>query len=94
MEIPHPLSLDSHIRVIRGIQFISPDMEPLLPDKQQKVPGTTVNMYGAFLQDCMTVGSHDFCIFSSWVPAIVGGVLSEGTLAGTFDGHMQAVVSY
>ncbi|KAH9928183.1 uncharacterized protein B0H18DRAFT_265021 [Fomitopsis serialis] len=83
-------SLDSHIRVIRAIQFTSQDLRPLLPTTQQKVPGTTINVYGAFLQDYTTSENPDFCVFSSWIPAIVGGTQREGPSAGTFEGHMQA----
>ena len=87
--------LDSHIRVIRAIQFASQDLEPLLPEKKQKVPGTTINACGALLQDCAPAGNPpDYCIFSSWVPAIVGGVLYEGPSAGTLEGHMLAAVRY
>lgn len=88
--------LDGHIRQIRDIQLSCLDLEPLLPNRQEKLPSTTINTYGALLQqtlDNASKGSDDPAIFSSWLGAITLGVVKDKGNEGSFDGHVLAAVS-
>ena len=62
--------LDSQTRHIRNIQVIKQDLEPLLPTRRQKIPGTTINAYGAVIQDIQRLESS-LCFFSSRIPTLL-----------------------
>ncbi|KAI0729049.1 hypothetical protein C8Q72DRAFT_944230 [Fomitopsis betulina] len=64
---------DTLMRRIRNIDFCSQELETLLPDRTQKIAGTTLDAFAAVAQDVVEHSSlreSDFCIFSSWIPAI------------------------
>ncbi|KAH9910152.1 uncharacterized protein B0H18DRAFT_1130675 [Fomitopsis serialis] len=84
--------LDSRVRAVRNIQFTAQDLKVLLPHTQHKVGGTVLNAFGAYLQDFRVAATEEsnYCILSSWVPALVGGTVSEGPSSGSFDTHMSA----
>ncbi|KZT66627.1 hypothetical protein DAEQUDRAFT_445438 [Daedalea quercina L-15889] len=84
--------LDNKVRCIRNIQITKQDLEPLLESKSLPVPGTTINAYGAILQDRSGFPTQDYCIFSSWLPMLV---FSANTTAQSheesFDDHMGII---
>ncbi|KAH9929219.1 uncharacterized protein B0H18DRAFT_874204 [Fomitopsis serialis] len=84
--------LDSSIREVRGIQVYSQDIEPLLSGKQQKVPGTTLNAFGAWLQDLAPSSRQDTCFLSSWLPSIVSGQVRSDAFHGSVEEHVLAAV--
>jgi hypothetical protein len=65
--------LDSHTRSIQNIQIVHQDLFPLVAEsnKDLQLPSTTINAFGASIQDLFTINSldegADFCIFSSWL---------------------------
>ncbi|KAI0727555.1 hypothetical protein C8Q72DRAFT_839821 [Fomitopsis betulina] len=78
------------MRRIRNIDFCSQELETLLPDRTQKIAGTTLDAFAAVAQDVVEHSSlreSDFCIFSSWIPAIVSGQVRD---AGTIEEHLLA----
>jgi hypothetical protein len=88
--------LDQHIRQIRNIQICRQDLEPLLPDKQMKIPSSLINAFGAYLQkvlDDAPDGIDDPAIFSSWLGPIVTGTIKDGGIEGSFNEHVLAAVS-
>ena len=58
------------MRVIRNIQIIRQDLEPLLPTRNQEIPGTPINAYGAVEQDVQRRESG-LCFFSSRIPILL-----------------------
>ena len=67
-----------------------------LASNTYKIPGDTLNAYGAVLQmtrEGSPTGSPDFVLFSSWIPAIVSGYTKDGGIEGSVAGHVKAVVS-
>lgn len=88
---------DTLMRRIRNIDFCSQELETLLPDRTQKIAGTTLDAFAAVAQDVVEHSSlreSDFCIFSSWIPAIVSGQVRDGGHAGTIEEHLLAAVRY
>ncbi|KAI1782137.1 hypothetical protein LXA43DRAFT_977717 [Ganoderma leucocontextum] len=80
---------DTQMRRIRNIDLCSQELSPLLPAQTLKLPGATLNAYGALLQDAaFHSGTQDFCFFSSWIPAMASGEMREGGYKGTIDGHV------
>lgn len=79
-------------RVIRGIQFTHTDLTPLLRGHEERVPGTTLNAFGAWLQDSAGPSKHDFCILSSWLPALVNQDVPSKTFYGSIESHILAAV--
>ena len=93
METPH---LDTHIRCIRGIEFDRTDLAQLLPDSELRISSTTFNAFAALIQDkadSLPSQPRDFIIFSSWIPALASGEVSEGRIYGSIDSHITAAVS-
>ena len=89
--------LDSNIRQIRNIQVSRADLEPLLPVTKKKLPSTTINAYGAYLQqvlDAAPKDSTDPIIFSSWLGPIASGKIKDGGIEGSFEQHVMAAVGY
>lgn len=87
---------DSHMRRIRNIDFCSQELETLLPHRQQKISGTTLDAFAAVVQDvaARSPTGRDFCLFSSWIPAIVSEHVPDGGHAGSIEDHLLAAVSY
>jgi hypothetical protein len=80
-------------RKIRNFEITASDLLPLFLDKK-KIPGSTINAYGAILQqkaEEQEIG--DWCIFSSWLGPLVGGIVEEGKTVGTINEHIMAAVS-
>lgn len=84
--------LEPSTREIRGIQFTNEDLTCLLRGRQDRIPGTTLNAFGAWLQDVATLSKHDFCFLSSWVPALVNGEVASGSFYGSIESHVLAAV--
>ncbi|KAJ2966730.1 hypothetical protein NUW54_g13722 [Trametes sanguinea] len=83
-----PELLDTRMRRIRNIDFCSQEIETLLPHCTQKIVGTTIDAFAAILQDGASQQGHDYCMFSSWIPAIVSGRERDGGHAGTIQDHI------
>lgn len=93
-----PTALNNHIaKNVRGIwdiQLGSSDFLPLI-EGRPKIPGTTLNAFGAAIQQLaehLYSGHSDFCIFSSLLGTLVRGEFKEGGLYGTIEGHIEAAV--
>ncbi|KAI0739803.1 hypothetical protein C8Q80DRAFT_1124129 [Daedaleopsis nitida] len=80
--IPHSAldTLDlSPLCRIRNIHFCSQDLEPLLPGHREKITATTVDVFGAVIQqasECSESVNTDYCIFSSRIAALAAGIVS------------------
>ena len=88
--------IDGHIRQIRNIQVCHADLEPLLPQVKKKLPSTTINAFGAYLQrvlDEAPESTTDPIIFSSWLGPIASGKIKDGGIEGSFEEHVMAAVS-
>lgn len=85
---------DSYMRRIRNIDFCSQELETLLPSRKQKISGTTLDAFAAVVQDVADGSSkgRDFCLLSSWIPAIVSGRERDGGHAGSIEEHLLAAV--
>ncbi|KAI0676072.1 hypothetical protein C8Q78DRAFT_1007946 [Trametes maxima] len=82
------------MRRIRNIDFCSQELETLLPSCTRKISGTTIDAFAAVVQEVAEKrqgGQCSFCLFSSWIPAIVSGQYSDGGHAGSIDDHVLAV---
>jgi hypothetical protein len=89
--------IDGHIRQIRNIQVCRADLEPLLPQAERKFPSTTINAFGAYLQQVLNDAAEsttDPIIFSSWLGPIASGNIKDGGNEGSFEQHVMAAVSY
>jgi hypothetical protein len=89
--------IDGHIRQIRNIQVCRADLEPLLPQVKKKLPSTTINAYGAYLQQVLDEAPEsttDPIIFSSWLGPIASGKIKDGGNEGSFEQHVIAAVSH
>jgi len=87
--------LDGNIRQIRNIQVSWADLEPLLPEMKKKLPSTTINAYGAYLQQVLDAAPNDSTdpiIFSSWLGPIASGKIRDGGIEGSFEQHVMAAV--
>jgi len=87
---------ESDIQTIYRIRNISVDYSNLLLLSQRgnKISGTVINAFGAFLQrkqESETV--PDFCVLSSLLPPLVSGEIAEGPLYGTVEEHINFSVS-
>jgi hypothetical protein len=82
-----------HIHGIRNIQLGSSDFFPLI-DGKAKIPGATLNAFGAVLQQEAEriYGHSDFAILSSWLGPLVSGKIKEGGLQDTIEHHIEAAV--
>lgn len=83
------------MRRIRNIDFCSQELETLLPNRTDKIAGTTLDAFAAVAQEVAEnspLGKCDFCIFSSWIPAIVSGREPDGGHAGSIEEHLLAAV--
>lgn len=88
--------LDRYIRQIRNIQVCHLDLEPLLPKEEQKLPSTTINAFGAYLQqvvDNAPEGPDDPAILSSWLGPLATNQIKDGGIEGSFEEHVIAAVS-
>ncbi|KDQ56779.1 hypothetical protein JAAARDRAFT_207846 [Jaapia argillacea MUCL 33604] len=89
---PTEPTLDNHLRQIRNIQYDRTDLEVLLPDRRQKIPGTIINAFGALLQKAHEQAqTGDFCIFSSRLSLLVDGVVRSNDIEGSLEDHILAV---
>ncbi|KAF7969844.1 hypothetical protein HWV62_25914 [Athelia sp. TMB] len=80
--------MDPHVRQIRNIQITGRDLQPLHPGKT-KLPSTTINAFGAFLQQNAR-DNRDFAILSSWLGPIATGKIKDGGIEGLFADHVMA----
>lgn len=85
--------ISQNVRIIRNIQLGNTDFLPLI-EERKKIPGTTIDAFGAVLQQIeeRSSGTADFCAFSSWLGPLVSGKEKEGGLHGTVEGHIKAAV--
>lgn len=90
-ELNLPPDIHLQTRKIRNIEVGKSDLLPLILGKK-KIPSTPINAYGALLQECEG-GTSDFIIFSSWLPALIGGWAKEGPANGTIKEHIEVAVS-
>lgn len=81
---------DPYVRQIRNIQITGQDLTPLHPGKT-KLPSTTINAFGAFVQQNER-GNRDFAILSSWLGPIATGKIKDGGNEGWFADHVMAAV--
>ena len=83
---------------IQNIQVCCADLEPLLPQvKKKKLPSTTINAYGAYLQQVLDNAPEDTTdpiIFSSWLSPIASGKIKDGGNEGSFEQHVMVAVSH
>ncbi|OSC98921.1 hypothetical protein PYCCODRAFT_1396354 [Trametes coccinea BRFM310] len=81
---------DTGMRRIRNIDFCSQEFETLLPGSTQKISGTTLDAFGAIMQDTSSRSPQgcNYSILSSWIPAIVSGRERSGGYAGTVEDHV------
>lgn len=87
---------DTKMRRIRNIDFCSQELGTLMPGKVQKITGTTLDAFGAIIQqvaDAATRLTPQSCFFSSWIPVLANGRVREGGAAGTIREHVEAAVS-
>ncbi|KAG2151673.1 uncharacterized protein EDB93DRAFT_1139153 [Suillus bovinus] len=83
--------LKHQIRKMRGTEITHTDIQALLPsESQRKIPGTSINAYGACIEDVRE--DRDFCIFNSWIAPIASGQVKSGGAYGTIHGHVHASV--
>ena len=87
--------IDGHLRQIRNIQVCRADLEPLLPQVKKKLPSTTINAFGAYLQHALNEAAEtttDPIIFSSWLGPIASGKIKDGGIEGSFEQDVIAAV--
>ena len=85
-------SIDSQMRVIRNIQIIRQDLEPLLPTRNQEIPGTPINAYGTVVQDVQWRESGP-CFLSSRIPILLDHENTPGSVGHTeLNEHIHAAV--
>jgi hypothetical protein len=97
------LQVDYHIRVIRNIQPCRVDLDVLSPDSKAKFPSSTVNAFGAYLQQTLDDGlassmdgelsNNVPVILSSWLGLLATGKIEDGKNEGSFEGHIITAVS-
>ncbi|KAJ6562791.1 hypothetical protein DFH09DRAFT_1082751 [Mycena vulgaris] len=76
-------------REIRGSQIIVDDLKCLKKGSKLKVPGTTLNAVGAFIQLLAEHdGNSDFAVFSSLLSPLVSRSIPQGSIYGTIEGHI------
>ena len=88
--MPLDESVRRETRCIRDIQVVHADPLPL-DSSGNKIPGTTLDAFAAFLQD--NSDDPDWCIFSSRLGLLVPGVVKESQTNGTVKGCVEAAVS-
>jgi hypothetical protein len=82
----------SGIRKIRNIEICSDDLLPLIEEKA-KIPGTTINAFGAILQQKADEhGMGDWCIFTSLLGPLVMGEVGPKGAQGSVEDHIRAAV--
>jgi hypothetical protein len=83
----------SGIRKIRNIEISSLDLLPLIQEKA-KIPGTTINAFGAILQQkAEEHGMGDWCIFTSLLGPLVMGEVGPKGAQGSVEDHIRAAVT-
>ena len=88
--------LDTKIRHIHNVQISNEDLKCLLPRQKLKLPSSTINAYGAWVQkqgEDLSKVSSVCAIFSLWLGPLVTGQVKEGKIYGTFEGHVLLAVS-
>ncbi|KAF9020418.1 hypothetical protein BDZ89DRAFT_1203567 [Hymenopellis radicata] len=81
------------IRNVRGFDLIYEDFEPLIVGGE-RIPGLLINTFAATVQNLAEENSavtSDWCVFSSYLPPLVRGTLTEGKYHGTILDHIRAV---
>jgi len=79
------------VRLVRNIELHYTDLLPLI-EPGRKIPGSTLNAYGAIIQDTGT-NSGDLLVLSSWIPALASGTTKPYYAEGTIEDHVLATVS-
>ena len=88
--------LDGQIHQVRNIQICQLDLAPLLPKVKQKLPSTTINAFGAHLQQVLDAdpgAGNTPTIFSSWLGPLTMGEIKDSGFEGSFEAHVLAAVS-
>ncbi|KAI1786080.1 hypothetical protein LXA43DRAFT_975946 [Ganoderma leucocontextum] len=83
----------SELRRIRNFDICSAELSPLLRNSTLKIPGGTLNVFAAVVQDVANRASsqqRDFVLFSSWIGAIASGQRKDGGYEGTLEEHVIA----
>ena len=76
--------LDGLVHQIRNIQISSQDLSPLLLNQKKKLPSTTINTFGTYLQGTMDADesyTNKPAIFSSWLGPLASGEIKDGNKA-------------
>ena len=76
--------LDGLVCQIRNIQISSQDLLPPLLNQKQKLPSTTINTFGAYLQATMDADESYInkpAIFSLWLGPLASGEIKDGNKA-------------
>ena len=76
------------VRLVRNIELHYTDLLPLI-EPGRKIPGSTLNAYGAIIQDTGT----NLLVLSSWIPALASGTTEPYYAEGTIEDHVWATVS-
>lgn len=90
MDVPIPHNAQYQVRRIRNIELVYSDLRSLISGGT-KIPGTTMNAFGAALQQNDEVA--DYAILSSYLDPVVSRPSSETRAFGTLRGHIEAAVS-
>ena len=86
------------VRQIRNICFSAQEFEQLSPDQHRKITSTTLNAYGAVVQESANGsitekgGFRDFIILSSSIASMALGELVDGGNEGSIHEHVAAAV--
>ncbi|KIM57524.1 hypothetical protein SCLCIDRAFT_1193691 [Scleroderma citrinum Foug A] len=73
------------VRLVRNIELHYTDLLPLI-EPGRKIPGSTLNAYGAIIQDTGT----NLLVLSSWIPALASGTTEPYYAEGTIEDHVRA----
>jgi len=84
--------------ILKSIIFVisNEDLKCLLPCQKLKLPSSTINAYGTWVQkqgEDLSEVRNACAIFSLWLGPLVTGKAKEGKIYGTFEGHVLLAVS-
>ena len=79
------------VHLVWNIELHYTDLLPLI-EPGRKIPGSTLNAYGAIIQD-MGTNSGDLLVLSSWIPALASGTTKPYYAESTIKDHVLATVS-
>jgi len=92
--IPLPDFVKLQVRKIRNIEIHHEDLRCLI-EPGHKVPGATINAFGAALQELdETQNSVDYAILSSYLGVVISQISSaRPSTYGSLEDHILAAVS-